>query len=177
MLLRNCCEFIETDFALSKTGIIRVPLNARLTGNDHEYMLNDSGASALIFGEGFTEVVETIRPNLKTVKHWICLSEGYSKQRGPQVLDFEDLLRESSPAEPEGEVAEEDLHTLFYTSGTTGKPKGAMLTQKSWANVAINLILDYGPMTEDDVILNTQPLSHGAGFFVLPYFIRGGRMS
>ena len=48
-----------------------------------------------------------------------------------------------------------------------------MLSQKSWANVAINLILDYGPVTEDDVILNTQPLSHGAGFFVLPYFIRG----
>ena len=48
-----------------------------------------------------------------------------------------------------------------------------MLTQKSWANVAINLILDYGPITEEDVILNTQPLSHGAGFFVLPYFIKG----
>jgi acyl-CoA synthetase (AMP-forming)/AMP-acid ligase II len=49
-----------------------------------------------------------------------------------------------------------------------------MLTQKSWANVAINLVLDYGPVAKEDVILNTQPLSHGAGFFVLPYFIRGG---
>ncbi len=48
-----------------------------------------------------------------------------------------------------------------------------MLTQKSWANVAINLVLDYGPVTEKDVILNTQPLSHGAGFFVLPFFIKG----
>ncbi len=174
MLLRNCCEFIETDFALSKTGIVRVPLNARLTGSDHEYMLNDSGANTLIFGEGFTEVVETIRPNLKTVRHWISVSEGYSKKSTLQALDYENLLKKSSSAEPGGEVTEEDLHTLFYTSGTTGKPKGAMLTQKSWANVAINLVLDYGPMTEEDVILNTQPLSHGAGFFVLPYFIRGG---
>jgi acyl-CoA synthetase (AMP-forming)/AMP-acid ligase II len=48
-----------------------------------------------------------------------------------------------------------------------------MLTQKSWANVAINLVLDYGPVTGSDVILNTQPLSHGAGFFVLPFFIKG----
>src|SRR4030042_5190195 len=45
MLLKNCCEFIEIDFALSKTGIVRVPLNARLTGLDHEYVLNDSGAN------------------------------------------------------------------------------------------------------------------------------------
>jgi long-chain acyl-CoA synthetase len=47
------------------------------------------------------------------------------------------------------------------------------LTQKSWANVVINLIMDYGPITRDDVILNTQPLSHGAGFFVLPFFVKG----
>ena len=174
MLLRNGCEFIETDLALSKTGIVRVPLNARLTGSDHEYMLNDSEATTLIFGEGFTEVVEAIRPNLKTVRQWICVSEGYSKGIAFPAIDYEALLASGSPSEPPGEVVEEDLHTLFYTSGTTGKPKGAMLTQKSWANVAINLIIDYGPVTEEDIILNTQPLSHGAGFFVLPYFIKGG---
>lgn len=54
MLLRNCSEFIEVDFALSRTGIVRVPCNARLTGSDHEYMLNDSGANTLIFGKRFT---------------------------------------------------------------------------------------------------------------------------
>jgi len=173
MLLKNCIEFIEIDFALSKSGIVRVPLNARLTGADHEYMLNDSGANTLIFGEGFTDVVKTIAPSLKKVEKWIYVSEGLEKEHSYQ-LDYEQLIKGSPSGEPTGEITEEDLHTLFYTSGTTGKPKGAMLTQKSWANVAINLVLDYGPMTENDVILNTQPLSHGAGFFVLPYFIRGG---
>jgi acyl-CoA synthetase (AMP-forming)/AMP-acid ligase II len=173
MLLRNCCEFIEIDFALSKTGIVRVPLNARLTGRDHEYMLNDSGANTLIFGEEFTAVIQAIRANLKTVKEFIKISEGLSKENVLGALDYEDLIKKGLPDEPLGEVDEEDLHTLFYTSGTTGKPKGAMLTQKSWANVVINLILDYGPIVEEDVILNTQPLSHGAGFFVLPYFIKG----
>ena len=173
MLLRNCCEFIEIDLALSKTGIVRVPLNARLTGNDHEYMLNDSEADTLIFGEGFTEVVQTIRPNLKSVRRFIRVSEGLSKANVLEALDYEGLIEKNSLEEPFSEIEEGDLHTLFYTSGTTGKPKGAMLTQKSWANVAINLILDYGPVSEEDVILNTQPLSHGAGFFVLPYFIRG----
>jgi acyl-CoA synthetase (AMP-forming)/AMP-acid ligase II len=67
MLLRNCSEFIEIDFALSKTGMVRVPLNARLTGSDHEYMLNDSGANTLFFWEEFTEIVQTFKPKLKTV--------------------------------------------------------------------------------------------------------------
>jgi long-chain acyl-CoA synthetase len=173
MLLRNCCEFIEIDFALSKAGIVRVPLNARLAGSDHEYMLNDSGSNVLIFGEGFTDMVKAIRSNLKTVKEFIRVPEGLPRENILGAIDYEDLLKKSPPDEPLGDIEEKDLHTLFYTSGTTGKPKGAMLTQKSWANVAINLILDYGPITENDVILNTQPLSHGAGFFVLPYFIKG----
>jgi len=173
MLLKNCCEFIEIDFALSKAGIVRVPLNARLTSSDHEYMLNDSGSNTLIFGEEFSETVQAIQPNLKTVKEFIQISEGFSKENSLNALDYEDLIKSSTPDEPIDEIEEEDLHTLFYTSGTTGKPKGAMLTQKSWANVAINLILDYGPITEEDVILNLQPLSHGAGFFVLPFFVKG----
>jgi len=173
MLLKNCCEFIEIDFALSKTGIVRVPLNARLTGSEHEYMLNDSGSNTLIFGEEFSETVQAIKPNLKTVKEFILVSEGFTKGSVLDALNYEDLIKNSPPDEPIGEIGEEDLHTLFYTSGTTGKPKGAMLTQRSWANVAINLILDYGPVTEEDVILNLQPLSHGAGFFVLPFFIKG----
>lgn len=173
MLLRNCSEFIEIDFALSKTGIVRVPLNARLTSNDHEYMLSDSMSNTLIFGEEFTETVREIRPNLRTIKVFIRVSEGLSKENATDAFDYEDLITNSQTDEPFGEVEEEDLHTLFYTSGTTGKPKGAMLTQKSWANVAINLILDYGPISKEDVILNLQPLSHGAGFFVLPFFVKG----
>lgn len=172
MLLTNRPEFIEIDFALAKTGIVRVPLNSRLTAADHRYMLDDSEADLLIFGEGFTEAVKAIRPDLKTVKRFIRVSEGLSREQTPGAIDYERLIGENAPEDPFGEIVEEDLHTLFYTSGTTGKPKGAMLSQKSWANVAVNLILDYGAVS-DDVILNTQPLSHGAGFFVLPYFIRG----
>lgn len=174
MLMYNCREFIETDFALSKTGIVRVPLNARLTGADHEYILNDSGSSVLIYDEEHAKVVAEIKDRLPTVKKYIKIANGAKTSEGPPSLDYDELVKQNSPEAPDIEVSEEDLHTLFYTSGTTGQPKGVMLTQKSWANVVINLITDYGPIDEDDVILNTQPLSHGAGFFVLPYFIRGG---
>jgi acyl-CoA synthetase (AMP-forming)/AMP-acid ligase II len=173
MLLHNHVEFIQLDFALSKVGIVRVPLNIRLAPQDHEYMLTDSGANTLIFDESFTEIVEKLKPGLTKVKHFIRVSEGLSRADIPNTVAFEELSNNPSVEEPDLEIGEEDLHTLFYTSGTTGKPKGAMLTQKSWANVAINLALDYGPITRGDVILNTQPLSHGAGFFVLPFFIRG----
>jgi len=173
MLLRNCSEFIEIDFALSKTGMVRVPLNARLTASDHEYMLNDSGANTLIFGEEFTETIQMIKPKLKTVNMLIQVPRGFSKENLLNAYDYEDIVRNSPLDEPFGGIEEGDLHTLFYTSGTTAKPKGVMLTQKSWANVTINLILDYGPITEEDVILNTQLLSHGAGFFVLPFFVKG----
>ena len=100
ILLKNCCEFIEIDFALSKTGIVRVPLNARLTGSDHEYMLNDSGANILIFGEEFTETIQAIKPNLKTVKEFIRVSEGFSKENVLDAFDYEDLIKNSPPDEP-----------------------------------------------------------------------------
>ena len=172
ILMNNCCEYIETDFALSKAGIVRVPLNARLSGKDHEFMLNDAACSALVFGEGFSETVQEIKSRLNGVERFIRVSDGPS-QDGSRFIDYETLVSGGSAEEPAVEIEGKDLHTLFYTSGTTGKPKGAMLTQKAWAAVATNLVLDYGPITSKDVILNTQPLSHGAGFFVLPFFIKG----
>ncbi|MEW6667598.1 MAG: long-chain-fatty-acid--CoA ligase [Thermodesulfobacteriota bacterium] len=171
ILLSNCYQFIECDFALSKTGIVRVPLNASLSARDHKYTLNDSKCKALIFGEKFTEDVEMMRNELETVEKFVCVSNEI-----PMSLDaigYEDIIGNSSPEEPATRIERQDLHTLFYTSGTTGKPKGAMLTQEAWASVAMNLLLDYGPITQEDVLLNVQPLSHGAGFFVLPFFIRG----
>jgi acyl-CoA synthetase (AMP-forming)/AMP-acid ligase II len=79
MLLRNGVEFIEIDLAFSQTGIVRVPLNARLTGKDHEYTLNDSGARTLIFGEEFTEAVRD-QGSLKTVTEFVRVSQGLSKR-------------------------------------------------------------------------------------------------
>ncbi len=173
MLMNNCPEFIEIDFALAKTGLVRVPLNARLTGSDHEYILNDSQARALIFGSEHAEVLVGVKDRLPSVEQFIQISRAPRLSEPAASCDYEQIQHSYSCEEPDCPVTEDDLHTLFYTSGTTGKPKGVMLTQKSWAAVVVNLVTDYGPIDEDDVLLNTQLLSHGAGFFVLPFFIRG----
>ena len=174
MLMNNCREFVEIDLALAKTGLVRVPLNARLTGADHEYTLNDSTSETLIYGQEHEDVVNRIRGRVPSVKKYVRISRDAGPADNPSALDYANLIDRNSPDDPGVTVTEDDLHTLFYTSGTTGQPKGVMLTQKSWANVVVNLITDYVPEGQDDVLLNTQPLSHGAGFFVLPYFIRGG---
>ena len=174
MLMDNCREFVEIDLALAKTGLVRVPLNARLTGEDHEYTLKDSASNTLIYGQEYDQVVNRIKGRLPSVERYVRISRDAGPTDNPSVLDYATLIDRHPPDDPGVTITEDDLHTLFYTSGTTGQPKGVMLTQKSWANVVVGLVTDYVPEGQDDVLLNTQPLSHGAGFFVLPFFIRGG---
>ena len=83
------------------------------------------------------------------------------------------MLAASTPDDPRIKIDAEDLHQLTYTSGTTGNPKGVMISEKAWSSATINILLNYGPITEKDVILNLQQLSHGAGYFVMPFFMRG----
>lgn len=173
ILMRNGHEYIETDFALSKTGLVRVALNYRLGIKDHAYVINDSGASALIFSQDFAADVAGMQVNLPSVEKYICVQNNKGGQIDENILIYEEMLAASASDDPGIEIKQEDLHQLTYTSGTTGNPKGVMISDKAWSSATINIILNYGPITEKDVILNLQQLSHGAGYFVMPYFIRG----
>src|SRR5262249_27398138 len=77
-------------------------------------------------------------------------------------------------APPGADPDPEDLYCLFYTSGTTGRPKGVMLTHRAYHAVAINLLLEFGPVAPGEKILLPQPMSHGAGFFLPAWFASGG---
>jgi len=167
LLMRNCAEYIETDFALAKAGLVRVALNFRLTASDHRYILEDSGASALIFEDYFSDMVFDLAPQLEAVKHYICIGE----QNGPFIA-YEELVNGGSAAEPQTMVLEEDLYTLMYTSGTSGKPKGVMHTHKSFLSMAENLLLERD-VRRNDRMLHVAPLTHASGSWVLPHFARG----
>jgi acyl-CoA synthetase (AMP-forming)/AMP-acid ligase II len=173
ILLRNCAAYVETDLALSKTGIVRVALNYRLGVQDHEYVLNDSGSNVLIFGEDFAADIESMKGRLNSVEKFICVSQKSRQPRDADTFDYEQIVAAGSADDPPIEIADDDLHALVYTSGTTGNPKGVMITEKAWVSATINIVLNYGPITQKDIILNLQQLSHGAGYFVLPFFIKG----
>jgi acyl-CoA synthetase (AMP-forming)/AMP-acid ligase II len=173
ILMKNCVEYIDTDFALSKTGLVRVALNYRLGAEDHEYVMKDSGAKALIYNQGFSGDVAAMRGRLHHVEHFICVGDGGPDDLEGGVLRYDELLAASVPDDPGVETDESGLHQLTYTSGTTGNPKGVMISDKAWCAATINIVLNYGPIGETDVIVNLQQLSHGAGYFVMPYFIKG----
>jgi fatty-acyl-CoA synthase len=173
-LLYNCPEFIEVYFALAKIGAIFVTLNFRLAGPEIQYMITDSESSFLIFDEHFSEMIDSIRSNLSIdQKNYVSL--GNSGQTG--AIEYERLIEESPAKEPEikEEVQLEDPQMIMYTSGTTGIPKGALLShQKTFYNT-FNAVL-YFDMTSNDIMLVNMPLFHSGGLNIsaVPILYTGG---
>jgi len=173
-LLYNCPEFIEVYFALAKIGAIFVTLNFRLAGPEIQYMLTNSESSFLIFDEHFSEMIESIRSNL-SIDQKKYVSLGNSGQTG--AIEYERLIAESPAKEPEikEEVGLEDPQMIMYTSGTTGIPKGALLShQKTFYNT-FNAVL-YFDITSKDLMLVNMPLFHSGGLNIsaVPILYTGG---
>ena len=168
-LNRNCPQHIEVYFATLKGVGKRTQMNTRLSSSDKAWLLNDSEAKVLFVGEEYLDEVASIRDELKTMKHIIAISGS-----SPGMIDYEELIAGSSPEEPKIQLDDDEIGSLWYTAGTTGKPKGVALPQRSDMATTRNLLLDLLPhMTYRDVHLALQPLYHGAGLFILGAWIRG----
>jgi fatty-acyl-CoA synthase len=174
VLLRNSNIYIEAFFALSKIGAILVPLNFRLTGPELKFILNDSGAETLLFGEEFIELVEGIRPVIHVKKgNFIFVGAATPSW----ALEYEKGIERRSAKEPvlDGHIGGEDPHIIMYTSGTTGTPKGAILSHRKTFFNALNANIYYG-LTPDDIMLISRPLFHSGGLLVqtAPMLYKGG---
>lgn len=164
----NSPQLIESFFAVWKAGGCIVPLNARFVADEVVYHLSDPRATAVVFGEEFREMMNQIRNSLPSVKYLICTGEPLEGQIG-----YEELLAENSAKTPSSvDVAEDDLAWLFYTSGTTGRPKGAMLTHANLTFMAVSWVADLMRLEPDDVGLHAAPLTHGAGFHTLALVLK-----
>jgi len=170
VLMRNRPEMLEAMFACFKGGFCLVPLNSRFTADEVTYHVDDSGAVAVLTdGEGADVVVAATARSRDRVK--LVVAGGGEHAEG--AYSHDGLIDETDDAPATVPVDRDDLAWLFYTSGTTGKPKGAMLTHANLAFATASWLADLTPMTEHDLTLHAAPLSHGAGFHALAATARG----
>ncbi len=176
VLLYNCYQYIEIFFGLSKLGAILVPLNWRLAGPELEFIIQDSGSQYLIFEPEFEGVIHSIRPNLNVP------SGNYFVIGAPcpdWAVDYEKNLSGQPIQEPlvDRSVGDEDPHIIMYTSGTTGIPKGAILShRKTFFNV-LNAEMIYH-LTFKDRLIVSRPMFHSGGLLVesAPILYKGGTL-
>ncbi|MFH1626062.1 MAG: long-chain fatty acid--CoA ligase [Pseudomonadota bacterium] len=174
VLFHNCHHFLEAYFAAAKLGAIFVPLNFRLVGPELEYMLNDCKAEVLIYNSDFAEVAGSIRSHIP-VKRGNFIQVG--GETPPWALDYEGLLTRYPTSEPEvkEEVGIEDPQMIMYTSGTTGEPKGALLSHRKTFYNTFNADI-YFDISSSDRMLVVMPLFHSGGLNIMavPILYKGG---
>src|SRR5262245_26143639 len=149
---------LESFYGVPQIGAVLVPINYRLSPGEFEFIINHSGATVVCAHEEYLECVDGIRSQLPTVRHFVAL-EGSR----PGWLDYEQLLAAAPTEFPRPTIDESDLLTINYTSGTTSRPKGVMITHRNaYMNVVGTLL--HLPMQLTDRYLWTLPMFHANGW-------------
>ena len=163
----NHPAFLETMFATAGLGAVFVPFNTRLAAPEIAYMLDDSGTSVLVWAPELSETVAAVgdRP---TLRHRIGVGD-------PGDSGYQALMARGEPTPIDSPVDLDDLCMIMYTSGTTGSPKGAMLTHGNLTWNCYNLLVDLD-LASDEVALISAPMFHTAALnqTALPVFLKGG---
>jgi fatty-acyl-CoA synthase len=166
---------LESFYAVPQIGAVLVPINFRLTADDFRYLICHSGAKVVCASADYLPAIESIRADLTEVRHFIGLDtpkgvspQGTLNQASPQGvptgwLAYETLVAGAEPSFDRPSIGERDLLTINYTSGTTSRPKGVMITHRNaWMNCVGMLI--HTPMTVSDSYLWTLPMFHANGW-------------
>ena len=165
LLMYNRPEMLESMFACFKLGAAAVPLNFRLHPSEIAFIVDNSQSKVLLFSSEFAPAVRGIREQIPRAGHLIGIGE-LDDPEG--LVAYESLLAERGSFE-DVDVSPDDVAWIFYTSGTTGRPKGAMLTHRNLLAMTMNFYTDIAPgFGPTDVVLHAAPLSHGSGCYALP---------
>jgi fatty-acyl-CoA synthase/long-chain acyl-CoA synthetase len=159
IVLANIPEYLEICFGLARAGFVLVPISYRLVGPEIAYHLNDSGALACIYAEDYDGAIEAARGEVREVRHWLRIGEG----RVAGTLAYEDVLAQGSTSDTYVAVDETTPFCIYYTSGTTGLPKGAVVSHRSRSLTFFAMASEFGCYSPDDIALGTAPMYHGAG--------------
>ena len=167
LFLSNRAEYVFLQLALERSGLVRVPLNSRFTAHEVGVILEDCGADVLFFDSVTGDRVAEASRRLPAL--WCCQVDGSNAANGATWSELTSAARSGAIARS---VAIDDMCSINYTSGTSGKPKGVVLTHRNWSAMYRNMLVDRD-IRSDDVVGHVGPLTHAAGTYFLPWFLRG----
>jgi len=155
--MSNSPEVITTFFGIMRLGAIAVPINTLLTRYEIKPYLEETKAGTIFVSPSYLPTVEQMKPELPNLKNVIVVS----KEAGQGTVSYFELLRKVKSPPPEVEVEDDAVALIFFTSGTTGKPKGVMLTPRGLMSVVEGQReLIYEPLGETVTVLVGMPLTH-----------------
>jgi fatty-acyl-CoA synthase len=155
----NCHCFLESYYGIAVLGAVSVPINYRLSPKEIAFILKDSESKALIADPAFVKQIDAIRGEMEGIKRILWTGTGQPAGDG-RDLNYEEALSRSEPGGyHEGEISAEDTAQIYYTSGTTGRPKGVMLSHKNVYSHALGAIAELH-LTDRDVWVHVAPLFH-----------------
>jgi long-chain acyl-CoA synthetase len=157
---KNCPDYVEALYAIWHAGLAAVPANAKLHGSELGYIIEQSGARVCLASGGLDAEIAPHAP--QSLGRLITIGSA----------EYENLLA----TDPIAVVPRDgsDLAWLFYTSGTTGRPKGAMLTHRVLAAATEAYVAEVDPVSAGDPILHAAPMSHGSGLYLMAHVMRRG---
>ncbi len=161
IVMANRPDYLEALLGIWYAGLVAVPVNAKLHPREVEYILGNSGATLCIADEGHAEGIESVRADVPGLAPpLVAGSREWHAMLGHDAQDPA-AVEAGAPA------------WLFYTSGTTGRPKGATITHRNLLVMTLSYFADINRVAPADSVLHAAPLSHGSGLYALPFIAKG----
>ncbi|MEZ5218639.1 MAG: long-chain-fatty-acid--CoA ligase [Ilumatobacteraceae bacterium] len=171
VLAENLPEYVEMYYGVPDAGMALTFLNYRLHPKEWAWILNNAEARVLVVQEKFVEQIEPLLESVPTIEHVVVIGDAVADRH----VSYADLVGAASSDQPDLVVDEDSTAWLLYTSGTTGFPKGAMLTHRNLIVAVLNSVIEYEPQPDERTLI-AFPLCHVSGYSVPVTHLRGGRI-
>jgi len=168
LLGENSMPYLECYYGVPSAGTALTMLNYRLHPKEWVWILNDAQARVLVADQAYAEQVLDLRSEVPSLEHVVVIGDSL-----PGTLAYEDLLSSASPSSPVAPPHEDDTAWILYTSGTTGRPKGAMLSHRNLLTAITESVIEYAPSPVER-FLNAMPMCHVSGYLIPTNQFRGG---
>lgn len=162
--MKNRTEYVEIQLACWHAGLCIVPINAKLHEKEFAHIVEDSGASICFVDDGLSGIFGRLQSGLPSLRYVIDVSS----------RDYA-AMAASDPI-PLADAHDDDPAWIFYTSGTTGRPKGATLSHRNLWGMSLRYFADIDLLSPEDCYLHAAPLSHGSGLYGLPHLMKASHI-